>query len=201
MTTPDVRLAATVDGVHDLIRRRWSPRALSEQPVSREELLVLLDAARWAPSSFNEQPWRFLLTMRSGPGHDKLLDCLVPANQLWAGRAPVLMLMCARRTFSRNGAPNHYALHDTGLALGFLMLQATAMHLYVHAMAGFDRDKARVAFAIPDEYELGAAVAVGHLGDPANLSPKQEQAESAVRTRKSLREIVFEEAWGRPADP
>ena len=195
------KLAPALEGVHELIRRRWSPRAFSAQAVAPQQLRVLLDAARWSASSYNEQPWRFIVTTKSDPAaYDKMLSILVERNQIWAKNAPVLMLTVSKTTFSHSGQPNRSALHDTGMALATLMLQATSMGLYVHAMAGYDRDKARSVFAIPDDYDPAAAVAIGHFGDPDALPPKLREAELAPRQRKPLDEIVYGVEWGKEAD-
>ncbi|HZQ56293.1 MAG TPA: nitroreductase family protein [Bryobacteraceae bacterium] len=196
---PAEKLADTLPGVHELIRARWSPRAFSSRDVSDEDLKTILDAARWAASSNNEQPWRFLVARKSDPAaHDKLLNLLLPGNQSWAKFAPVLMIMAAKRTFSHNGAPNLYAVHDTGQALAHLFLQATALGLHAHGMAGFDRERARKELHIPDDYELGAAVALGYLGSPDQLSERHRQSELARRQRKPLNEIVFGADWNQP---
>ena len=131
------------------------------------------------------------------PNWQKLLDCLVEANRTWAKNTPVLMLTAAKRAFSQSGKPNYHALHDTGMALANLMLQATSMGLAAHAMAGFHHDKARAAFGIPDDYDLGAAVAIGYPGDPASLPPRLQASETAPRTRKPLSDVVFSGVWGQ----
>ncbi len=191
--------ADTLPGVHALIRARWSPRSFSSREVSSEDLKIILDAARWAASSYNEQPWRFLVARKSdGAAFDKLLSLLVPANQAWAKAAPVLIIMAAKRTFSHNGSPNLYALHDAGQALAHLFLQATALGLHAHGMAGFDRDRARQELGIPDDYDLGAAVALGYLGPPNQLSEALRKSELAQRQRKPLNEIVYGANWNEP---
>jgi nitroreductase len=128
----------------------------------------------------------------------KLLECLVQANQTWAKNAPVLMLTAAKRAFSLTGKPNYHALHDTGMALANLMLQATSMGLAAHAMAGFDHDKSRAVLGIPDDYDLGAAVAIGYPGDPASLPPGLQATEIAPRSRNPLSDFVFSAVWGQP---
>jgi len=200
MGIEEIKIAPALPGTLDVIRRRWSPRAFSDRPVSSLDLTLLLEAARWAASSANEQPWRFIIARKSDPEtHKKLFDSLVEGNQSWAKNAPLLLLTVAKRTFTSNGNPNRVALHDAGIALANLMLQATSMGIYTHAMAGFDREKARANFAIPEDFELGAAVAIGYLGDPASLSPKHQQSELAPRTRKPLDAIAFGGVWGQPA--
>lgn len=196
---PAQKLADTIPGVHDLVRARWSPRSFSGRDVSAEDLQKIFEAARWAASSYNEQPWRFLVARKSDPeAYQKILDLLVPANQSWAKTAPVLFIMAAKRNFSHSGAPNAYALHDTGQALAQAFLQATALGLHAHGMAGFDHERARLELAIPDDYAVAAAAALGYLGSPDALSPEQQKAELAKRTRKPLDEIVFGVEFGQP---
>ena len=196
---PVEKLADTVPAVHELIRARWSPRAFANRDVSDEDLRTIFEAARWAASSFNEQPWRFLVARKSdAAAHDKILHLLMPFNQAWAKSAPVLFIMAAKKTFSHNGSPNLYAVHDAGQALAHIFLQATALGLHAHGMAGFDRDRARVELGIPNDYELGAAVALGYLGSPDQLTEAQRQQELAKRTRKPLSEIVFGAEFGQP---
>ncbi len=191
--------ADTLPEVHELIRSRWSPRAFSSREVSNRDLQTILEAARWAASSNNEQPWRFLVARKSdGAAYETLLHLLVPANQSWAKTAPVLIVIAAKRTFSHSGSPNHYALHDAGQALAHLFLQATALGLHAHGMAGFDRERARQELGIPDDYDLGAAVALGYLGSPDELNAKQRESELARRQRKPLSEIVFGGRWNEP---
>jgi nitroreductase len=196
---PTQKLADTVPGVHELIRARWSPRAFSDREVSNDDLKTIFEAARWAASSFNEQPWRFLVARKTdGPAYDKILNILVPFNQAWAKTAPVLFIMAAKRTFSHSGAPNRYNLHDAGQALAHVMLQATALGLHVHGMAGFDYDRARKDLGIPDDYDLAAAAALGYLGPPDQLGEQHRESELAKRTRKPLNEIVFGAHFGDP---
>ena len=191
--------AETEPSVHELIRARWSPRAFASKQVTNEDLRTVLEAARWAASSYNEQPWRFFVARKSdAAGFERLFGTLVPANQAWAAKAPVLIIMAAKRTFSHNGSANYYALHDAGQALAHLMLQAPAVGLHAHAMAGFDREKARKELGIPDDYEIGAAMALGYLGDPEELPEQAREAESAKRERKPLNEIAFGPHWDEP---
>jgi nitroreductase len=192
-------VADGVPGVHELIRSRWSPRNFSSRNVSDQDLRTIFEAARWAASSFNEQPWRFLVAKKSdAEAFQKFLSLLVPANQAWAKNAPVLIFTAGKRTFSHNGSPNVYGLHDAGQALANLFLQATALGLHAHGMGGFDRDRARAELHIPDDYELGAAVALGYLAS-ADEFPEHERAlQLQKRQRKPLREIVFSDSWDQP---
>jgi nitroreductase len=186
--------------IHDLLKRRWSPRTFADRQVEPDKLRSLLEAARWAPSSYNEQPWVFLVGTRDRPEeHDRVLGCLVEFNQTWAKSAPVLMLTCAHLAFDRNGQPNRHAFHDVGLAMANLTVQATAEGLAVHQMAGIVPEKVRAAFSVPDGWEPVAAAAIGYVGDPNKMDDKLRQRELAPSTRKPLRSFVFTGAWGKPA--
>jgi nitroreductase len=201
-TTPEaiekLKHAPEVAGVDDLIRRRWSPRAYSDKEIPAAELKRLFEAARWAASSSNEQPWRFLVGRRGDETYQKIFNTLVEFNQSWAKTAPVLVLSVAKKTFTSNGNPNAYGLHDTGAASATLALQATADGLHTHSMAGFDREQARASFAIPSDYEIGAVTAIGYFGDSGSLPEHLHKMEVSPRQRKPLEEFVFS-AWEKPA--
>ena len=189
--------AETQFPLHDLLKRRWSPRAFSEQSVGPDRLLTLLEAARWAPSSSNEQPWRFVVATKQEPAdYDRLLACLLEGNRKWASRAPVLMLSVVRRDFEDDGRPNRHAFHDVGLATENLLLQATALGLVAHPMAGFDIEKARADLKIPSGYEPVAMIAVGYPGELSVLPDYLQQRELKPRERKPLTEIAFSGQWG-----
>src|SRR5712692_2236603 len=198
-TKPDEsRAADTRYPIHELLRQRWSPRAFSEQVVDAATLRSLLEAARWAPSSFNEQPWSFIVGTRDEPEvYNRLVSCLVEFNARWAASAPVLMLSVARVAFERNGQPNRHAFHDVGMAAENLVIQATALGLVVHQMAGFDVEKAREVFGIPQGYEPCAMIALGYLGDRESLPESLRQREEVPRARKPISEFVFGEHWGK----
>src|ERR1700691_6340781 len=186
--------------VHSLLTERRSPRAFSSRTVAPETLGSLLEAARWAPSCMNEQPWSFIVaTKQNQPDFDRLLHCLVEFNVRWAKHAPVLVLSIARLTFASNGAPNRHALHDVGQAIAHLTFQATASGLAVHQMAGFDVEKARYEFSIPPNHEPVAVAAVGYPGSAASLPERLREKELAARKRKSLKDFVFEGEWARAA--
>lgn len=186
--------------IHDLLRRRWSPRAFSSRAVEPDTLRVLLEAARWAPSCFNEQPWRFLVATSADPGGlERMLGCLTEGNQAWAKAAPVLLLTVARTAFERNGKPNRHAYHDVGLAVANLTVQATALGLAVHQMAGIVPEKVRETYAMPEGFEPVTGVAVGHPGEASALPEPLRQREAAPRTRRPLGEIAFSGGWGRSA--
>ncbi len=187
--------------IHDLLRRRWSPRAFSDRPVEPQKLRSLLEAARWAPSSYNEQPWAYLVATREDPEeHARMLSVLVEGNMAWAQRAPVLMLSLARLHFERNGKPNRHAFHDVGLATAQLVTQATALGLVVHQMAGFHAEKARELFGIPEDWEPVAAIALGYPGEPESLPESLRQREFAPRTRKPLEQFIFTGRWGQTSE-
>ena len=174
------------------ISRRWSPRAFATTPVSQDRLRQLLEAARWAPSCYNAQPWPFIVGTQDNPEtFRKLSKCLVPVNQSWAAKAPVLMLALAELNFAHNGKPNRHAAHDVGLALGNLLNQATILGLQAHLMAGFSGDTARELFAVPDTHDPVTMLALGYPGDPESLPDTLREKELAPRTRKSLDEIAF----------
>jgi len=187
--------------IHELLRRRWSPRAFdSNKPVEPEKLRSCFEAARWAPSSFNEQPWSFIVATRDKPEeYAKLLECLAEKNQSWAGKAPVLMIGVATLVWSRNGKPNRHAFYDLGQAVAHLTVEATDQGLYLHQKAGFSPDKARETYAIPPTAEAVVAIALGYLGDPGSLPEDLRQRESTPGTRKSITDFVFEGRWGQTA--
>jgi nitroreductase len=162
------------------------------------ELKTLFEAARWAASSSNEQPWRFLVGRRGEETYQKIFDALVEFNQSWAKSAPVLVLSVAKKSFTAKGSPNRHNLHDTGAATAHLTLQATANGLHSHSMAGFDPEQVRASFAIPSDYEIGAVIAIGYFGDPASLPEHLHKMEVSPRQRKPLEEFVFS-AWEKPA--
>ncbi len=189
--------------IHDLIARRWSPVAFDAQrPVSHSQLMALLEAARWAPSCFGDQPWRYIVWDRftDAAAWELAYSCLTPGNQEWARNPPILMLSLAGSVFSANGKPNRWAQHDTGAASENICLQATALGLMAHQMGGFDADKARTLFGIPDDYTAMAMIAVGYHGTPAGLSDRLRLREAAARVRRPLGEIFFKDVWGRAVE-
>lgn len=183
--------------IHDLLARRWSPRAFDERAVTADLLRALFEAARWAPSSSNEQPWRFIVATKDHEAEwNRLFDCLVEGNQKWAFRAPVLILSVASMHFEDDGTPNRHALHDTGLATENLVLQATASGLAAHQMAGFDVEKARVDLRIPAGYEPVAMIAIGYPGNPDILPERLRERELRPRSRRLIGEWTFVGRWG-----
>jgi nitroreductase len=182
--------------IHELVRRRWSPRSFDARGVDRETVLRLLEAARWAPSSGNEQPWRFVVGERDDPeSFERLLSCLNASNALWAQHAQVLLLSVAN-TRHHNEKPNRHAFHDLGLATANLLLQATALGLFVHPMAGFDVERARQVCAVPEGFEPATMFAAGHLGAPEMLNERLMQRELAPRSRRPVEEFAFRGKFG-----
>jgi nitroreductase len=181
----------------DVIRERWSPAVYSSRSVEPAKLRAILEAARLAPSSFNGQPWSFLVARREDPEEfARMLSCLVPGNVIWAQHVPVLMLSVARLHFEHNGAPNRHAFHDTGIATGFVMLQAASFGIMAHAMAGFDPEKARQLYEIPAAHEAVAAIGVGYPGDDRD-APEELRKRNARRPRHPMERFIFAGRWGQ----
>jgi nitroreductase len=190
--------ADTTYAIEPLLQQRWSPRAFTDRPVEPEKLLRLLEAARWAASCANQQPWYFIVATREDAAeYARLLSCLRENNQQWASHAPVLMVSVAKLSFDMNGQPNRYAFHDVGLAAANLIVQATALGLFVHQMAGFYPDKVRELYSVPNDFEPVAGIVLGYPGDPATLSEELRQRELAPRVRRPLETFVFQGAWGQ----
>jgi len=186
--------------IHQLIRDRWSPRAFADQAIPDDVLRSLFEAARWAPSSNNEQPWAYIVARKDDKANfDKILGTLVEFNANWARNASALAITVAKLAFAQNHTPNRNAQYDTGAATALLSVEATAQGLFVHQMAGFDPEKARQAFAIPEGWEAIAAMAIGYPGNPDSLPPKLKDRELAPRTRKPIRDFVMTGSWGHTA--
>ncbi|MBV8230622.1 MAG: nitroreductase family protein [Planctomycetaceae bacterium] len=183
--------------IQDLFATRWSPYAFADRPVSQDDLHSLFEAARWAPSSYNEQPWSYIVASRDQPEEfERLLSCLVEGNQAWAKFAPVLALGCTSLNFTRNGQPNAAAVHDLGLASANLVLEATARGLSVHQMIGIVPDRARELYQIPEGVRPLTGLAIGYVGDPGRLPEKLRDRDLASRSRKPLATFVFGGKWG-----
>ena len=189
--------APGIAGMLEPILHRWSPRAFADRDVPAEDLKRGFEAARWAASCFNEQPWRFVVGRRGEETFRKILDALVPGNQVWAKNAPVLILSVASKQFAHNRQVNPHYWHDTGAAMANFAVQITALGLHSHSMAGFDHGKAKAAFHIPDDFETVAVTAVGYQGDPDSLPEAPRKSEITPRQRKDLKEFVFSE-WQEP---
>ena len=196
----ETRKAVTSVPIHELLEKRWSPRAFdAKRSVSREQLAALLEAARWAPSCNGDEPWRYLIwdRARDPDGWQKAYDCLSENNKKWVKNVPLLLLSCAGSIFGHSGKPNRYGQHDTGAASVCLALQGAALGLAVHQMGGYDATKARAAFDIPPEYTPMAMIAVGYQASPDVLDPETREKELKARARKPLDKHFFEGGWGK----
>jgi len=200
MRTPVHKPAPTDHPIVELVADRWSPRAIDAQrPVEKEKLARLFEAARWAPSCFNEQPWRYLVLDGSDPeARRKAEDCLAEGNA-WAKQAPVLLIGVAREAFTHNGKPNRHAAHDLGAASLAVALQASALGLVAHQMGGFDPARARSSCAIPEGYEPFTMIAIGYPGDVENLPAAAQKSETGPRSRRPQRDFVFFGRWPQSA--
>ena len=173
------------------IKIRRSGRAYSERPVEKEKIHIILEAARWAPSSVNEQPWRYILATKDNTEvYNKVFDALSDGNKTWVGKAPVLIVSLAKKTFTRNGAPNRHALYDTGAANSLLCLQTSALGLNAHQMGGFDYDKLKHSLNISDDFEIAVVLSIGHPSDPNELPETLRMREVAPRERYTQSEFV-----------
>jgi nitroreductase len=186
--------------VHDIIANRWSPRAYdASKPVSQAQIISMLEAARWAPSCFGDEPWRFIVWDKNKDvaAWEKAFDCIVPGNQGWAKDAPVFVLICAGTLFGQNQKPNRWGAYDTGAAAVSLSLQATSMGLVTHQMGGFDGEKTRAAFNIPEQFEMMSMMAVGYIADVDALPEEAKERTLAPRKRKPLGELFYEGVWNQ----
>jgi nitroreductase len=191
--------AATEVSIHELIAGRWSPRAYANTPVSREHLHAVLEAARWAPSSYNAQPWRFVVFDRheDEASFKRAFATLVPFNQGWNAPVPVLIAVTTH-TLNSKGEVNRCAPYDAGAAAMALVLQAHALGLAAHQMSGFDVNAFRETFKIPDDVEVIAMIALGHYGDAEKLDPVLREREKSARARQPLGEVAYRGAWKKP---
>jgi nitroreductase len=190
-----------VENIQSLfVHHRWSPYAFSDKAVPPDVLQSIFEAARWAPSSSNAQPWAYIVATKDNPAEfEKLRSVLVDFNAGWTKNIPVLAISIARVKNEKDGQPNHLALHDVGSASAQLTAEAVARGLFIHQMAGFDGDKARKTFNIPDGWEPVAAMAIGYPGDPQSLPDKLRERELGPRIRKPLAEFVMSGTWGHTA--
>jgi len=191
--------AATDHPIHELLAHRWSPRALDPRPIPADQIRSIFEAARWSASSFNEQPWSFIVARREDREQfARVAGCLMSGNK-WAENAGLLILTVVKRTFTRNDSPNRVAHHDLGLAAAGMTLQAEHFGLRVHQMAGVELDKVRETFGVPDSHEPVTAIAIGYPGDVDSLPEGLREPERAPRERKPQSEFVFAGEWNRPA--
>lgn len=192
--------ANTYFPVLDLIAKRWSPRAFADQLLDQQQIGSLFEAARWAPSCFNDQPWRFIYATRDDvEGFEKALGCLTEQNQLWAKNASILILAMARTTFNHNGKPNRWGPHDVGLASANLVFQAESMGLKAHFIGGIQPDVIAKAFGVPEGFQAMSAIAVGWPSEPDDLPEKLKEMEVKPRQRLPLKDVVFQGHWGDAA--
>ena len=186
--------------IHELLANRWSPYAFADRPVSDDDLRSVFEAARWAASSYNEQPWTYILAKRTNRDEfERLVPFNQTRNQPWAKNAPVLAIGCTSRNFVRNGKPNAAAEHDLGIASASLTLEATARGLFVHQMIGILPDKVREVYKVPDGVQPLTGLAIGYAGDPNILPDGYKERDLAPCPRKALAEFVFGGAWGTAA--
>lgn len=181
--------------VIDVIKDRWSPMAFDSAPLSEDQIASLFEAARWAPSSYGEQPWRFVYATKDDEGRE-VLEGLLAEGNAWAKSAGLLVISFAKKTFDRNGKLNRHCLHDTGAANMSVSLQATSMGLVTHQMAGFDAERANEALGVPDDFEPASMMAVGHPGDPAGLSEDLQKRQNAPRNRMPRAEMAMRGKYG-----
>ena len=175
--------------MHELISKRRSIRAFSDKEVSKEDMHTILEAAGWAPSSMNEQPWRYIYAYRGSAGFETIWNCLVPSNQSWTDKAAVLLVSIAKKNFVRNDKPNRHYMHDTGLANENLMTQAISMDIYAHPMGGFNMELTREALHLKEDEEAVCFIAIGYKGEPDSLEEPNRTRETEPRTRKTIEEI------------
>ncbi|MEO8893104.1 MAG: nitroreductase family protein [Coleofasciculaceae cyanobacterium] len=194
------KIASTDYPIQELLKERWSPYAFQDRPVSQADLCSLFEAARWTASSYNEQPWSYLVATKENPEHfQQLLSCLDEGNQVWAKKAPVLALGITNFKFTRNNKDNRAAIHDLGAATNNLAVEAMVLGLYVHQMIGILPDKAREQFDIPENSEAWTGIAIGYLGDPITLPDALKERDLTPRQRKPIAQFVFSQKWGNPS--
>ena len=194
---PVKKPAKTSEPVHDLIRDRWSPRSFTAEPVGKKTLVSLFEAARWAPSANNVQPWRFIVaTADDKAEYEKAQTCINERNQRWSRLAPVVGFVCAHKLMP-NGNPSGSHVYDTGMAMAQLIVQATAHGLFVHQMAGISRDKVRETYGVPDDTDVVCGFALGHQGEANALPEELPEREVEERKRNALSATVFTGAFGK----
>ncbi len=190
--------AITEQPIHSILSDRWSSRAYDpDQLVSQESFLSLMEAARWSPSCMGDQPWQFItFHKKDATSWTQALNCLSVGNQNWAMDASILILACARQSFSSNQKPNRWNQYDTGAACENICLQATSLGLVAHQMGGFDVEKSRQLFQIPSQYDLMSFIAIGYPLAIEKISAEALVKEKEARKRKPLREIFYTNQWG-----
>lgn len=194
--TTEIKLAKTQHPVLDTIRERWSARSFKEQPITQTDLDTLFEAASWAPSSMNEQPWAYIYALHGSPTFEAICNTLMPGNQPWAQHAGVLIASLARKTHASNGMLNKYAWYDTGSANQNLLLQAANMGIFGHVMGGFHHAQALEVLQLPEDYELVCLIALGYPDAPEQLEEPFRTRELTPRTRKPIEGFVFKDSIG-----
>lgn len=189
------KLAKTSVEINHLLAERWSPRAFKDEQISDESIVKMLEAARWAPSSMNDQPWQIIVGKNQDKTFKKILEALVEFNQMWAKNASVLMLCCGNK-LRENNDPNKVYKYDVGQAIAHLSIQAMSENIFVHQMGGFSAEKASALFQLPENIVPLSVIAIGYLGDPEILHPRMQVSEKAERERKSLKDFVFQNKFG-----
>lgn len=185
----------------ELQEKRWSPRTFKDEEISHDKILQIFDAGRKVPSSYNEQPWCFLLLSKDDENYQKLFGCMVEFNQSWAGNAHYLAVSFGKKYFSRDKSekkPNRHYMHDVGAFMYGATLMATTMDLYIHQMAGFSLKKITEKFSIPSDYEPISMFVIGELGDGTDLTPELTEKESPYSPRKPLNDFLFSNEWKNP---
>lgn len=190
--------AITQYPINKFAKKRWSPRIFLDMPVGLEKLVSIFEAARWSASSMNEQPWRFIIGIKPDESWKMIFKTLVKGNQIWAHSAPVLTIVCGKKTYSHNNNPSAIFKYDVGQSVAHLSIEAMHQGIYVHQMGGFSAEKTTTLFKIPDDFQPLTAIAIGFIGDPESLSGTLKTRELATRSRKNLNEIVFREKFGIP---
>jgi len=192
--------AKTNFDIHPLLKERWSPRSFTDQMVDKETLQRIFEAARWTPSSSNDQPWRFILGTKGDNTWNMIMETLVEFNQKWAKLAPVLALSIGKKISDKNGRPSRTFLYDVGQSVAHITFQAMHEGLFVHQMGGFSAQKAAEIFNIPQEYQVITAFAIGHKGQPELLEDNFAEMEKSERKRHPASDFVFSELFGKKAD-
>ncbi len=192
--------APTQLDIHPLLKKRWSPRSFTSQKVENESLARIFEAARWAPSSFNDQPWRFIVGRKGDETWDKILETLTEFNQQWAKLAPVLVISVGKKISAKTGKPNRVFQYDVGQSAAYITFQVMQEGLFIHQMGGLDRDKAAKIFHVPDDSQVLTAMAIGHKGEPDLLDGDFVEMEKSDRDRLPASEIVYEGQFGQSAD-
>jgi nitroreductase len=178
--------------IHDLIAQRWSPRAFNPaRTLDREQVLSILEAGRWAPSCNNGQPWRYIVGLNFDASHAKLFSALTLSNQAWAKNAPLLICAVASKVWTGKAAPNDWAEQDTGISLGYMLLQSTALDIHSHPMAGFSRERIQESFSLPTDLRPMTVIAFGYYGAIGTLEEHQQVRENAARERMPQSEFIL----------